>query len=218
MYRYLLAIKPHGNIVAEVRRLKERCFSLFACRNDSPDHSLDEENLIIRAFPEILICGWMATSSPAQNPAIQRSLVTHAPHIFAAMPDTFRFHIGTAHVAGRYRCYLEPEHTGESGMLDHMIANLASDAGLPCVSPPDLLSFTRNLSFCLCSCGHEIPVQTISSALSDLSFRKADLVIYLVWLPDSRFEGFYLSTSACVHRKTSYKSRLSAENDPGEDL
>lgn len=227
MYRWLLAVRPHGNIAAEIRMLKTQTPCPDPCRSSLQEPLHAREHLIVRAFPEVLAVGWMDNSSPSlgnmaeklPNSRIQRALALHAAQIFSAMPDTFNLRLSASETSAGCRCVLTAEgFLARSRRLEQAVEGFAADADLKRCEPPDMLSFARSGCIALCACCQgrcsrkpEVPSQ-------GLSFRKADLVVYLVWLPETPFEGFLFSACACVHRKTQVEFRHTAEHGPGEDV
>lgn len=226
MYRWLLAVRPHGNIAAEIRMLKAQPPCPVLCCN-SPQEALQaRENLLVRAFPEVLAVGWMEKSGPGPhgtaeefpNPLFQHALARHAEQIFSAMPETFNLELSAGETSDGCRCVLTAAGLTAKSQLEEAVEEFAADAGLRRCAPPDMLSFAELGCITICTCRRGGCSRQSEFLSSGLSFRKADLVLYLVWLPETPFEGFLFTACACVHRKTSVESRHAAENGPWEDL
>jgi hypothetical protein len=198
MRRFVLVARPHGNIRQRLWQLKREEF----------DWSRDDASM---ALPEGFICGWFNApkssisrfSKNTFSEHAQQILSRHAENICAILPGTFHF---SSIIQQRGQRILKLDDEFDVPKLKTALERFGQDIGLKACA--DALSPYKEAQR-----GIWLGSGNTTSAPARLSFKKYELVLYLVELPETPFSGFQFRTIACIHRKVKARPHREGNGD-----
>lgn len=196
MQIFVLIVRPYGNIRKQIWMLKRKSFDW------TPRNSHD----VLMALPEGIVCGLFEHRNGQRIDHknrdflehVQRTLVRHSQEICKSFPDIFAL---SAVEKNGDHTILKLDKAIDSQNLDIALELFAEDADLK-VSENALFYGNKMREGIWFGNANAISLDVA------ISFKKYELVLYLVELPEALFHGFHFRAFARVYCKEKRHSYL----------